>query len=251
MPTMARIQSVLEASSRYALLVLCAVGVGAQERPDPRTELPRIARELLAAVAAGDRDVWDRHLADDGVFTDERGVRRTKAELLEALQPLPAGYEGRLEPRDVEVRDLGTTAVLTFRAEENLTLHGQTVADTYFETDTYLLRDGRWQMVASHVQAEVGDPPVAEVPQAVLDRCAGVYQLAPDVRATLRRDGDHLSMERQGRPPRSLLPETERVFFTPGGWDARWIFVSDADGRVTHMLARRRGADLVWTRVEE
>ncbi|MGH9381305.1 MAG: DUF4440 domain-containing protein [Thermoanaerobaculia bacterium] len=246
---MARVQAVLEASACCFVLLLCAVGASAQERPDPRTELPRIARELLAAVATGDRAVWDRHLADDGVFTDERGVRRTKAELLEVLQPLPAGYDGRLEPRDVEVRDFGTTAVLTFRAEESLTLHGQTVADTYFETDTYLLRDGRWQMVASHVQAEVGDPPVAEVPQAALDRCAGVYQLAPDVRATLRRDGDHLVMEREGRPPQSLLPETERVFFTPEGWDARWIFVSDADGRVTRLVARRRGADLIWTRV--
>lgn len=246
---MAHVQAVRDTSARCVLLLLVAVGACAQERPDPHTELPRIARELLAAVAAGDRAVWDRHLAEDGVFTDERGTRRTKAELLEALQPLPAGYAGRLEPRDVEVRDFGTVAVLTFRAEESLTLHGQTVADTYFETDTYLLRDRRWQMVASQVQAEVGDPQVAQVPRAALDRYAGVYRLAAGVRATLRRDGDSLVMEREGRPPQPLHPETERVFFTPEGWDARWIFVSDADGRVTRLVARRRGADLIWTRV--
>jgi hypothetical protein len=229
-------------------------GAGAQvvpeARPDPQTELPRIARALLDAVATGERAIWERHLADDGVFTDERGVRRTKAELLEILQPLPAGYEGRLEPRDIAVRDFGTTAVMTFRAEEHLTLFGQSVADTYFETDTYLWRDGRWQMVASHVQAEVGDPPATEEPAAKLARYAGTYQLAPEVRLTIRRDGDQLLMERDGRPPQPLLAETGRTFFTPGGWDARWIFVLD-DGRVTHLLARRRGTDLVWTRVAE
>lgn len=218
-------------------------------RPDPHTELPRIARALLEAVATGDRSVWDRHLADDGVFTDERGMRRTKAELLDILQPLPEGYAGRLEPREVEVRDFGATAVITFRAEERVTLYGQTVADTYFETDTYLLRDGRWQMVASHVQAQVADPPASEVTEAVLDRYAGVYELAPDVRLTLRGDDGHLIMEREGRPPQHLLPETEHLFFTPGGWDARWIFIPDADGRVTRILARRRGEDLIWTRV--
>jgi hypothetical protein len=205
---------------------------------------------LLEAVATGDRSVWDRHLADDGVFTDERGVRRTKAELLDVLQPLPEGYEGTLEPRDVEVRDFGATAVVTFRAEERLTLYGQTVADTYFETDTYLLRDRRWQMVASQVQAQIADPPAIEVTEAVIDRYAGVYQLAPDVRLTLRSNDGQLIMEREGRPSQRLLPETEQLFFTPGGWDARWIFIPNADGRVTRMLARRRGEDLIWARVD-
>lgn len=204
---------------------LGAVGsAAAQEsasRPEPHTELPRIARALLDAVATGDRTVWDFHLADDGVFTDERGVRRTKAELLEVLQPLPDSYEGVLEPRDIEVRDFGTAAVVTFHAEEGLTLFGQTITDTYFETDTYLLRDGRWQMIASHVQAEVADPPAAEVPGTVLDRYTGAYRLAPEVRLTIRREDDHLIMEREGRPSQQLLAETETVFFKPGGWDAR------------------------------
>jgi hypothetical protein len=247
---MPRLQAALDAPPWFLVLVVC-VGACAPQRPDPRSELPRVARELLAAVATGDRAVWGRHLADDGVFTDERGVRRTKAELLAVFEPLPAGYAGRLEPRDVEVRDFGSTAVVTFRAEETLTLHGQTVADTYFETDTYLLREGRWQMVASQVQAEVGDPPVAKVPPTALDRFVGVYRLALDIRATVRSDGDHLWMEREGRPPQSLLPETDRVFFTPGGWDARWIFVADDSGRVDRLVARRRGADLIWTRLRE
>ncbi|MPY90332.1 MAG: DUF4440 domain-containing protein [Luteitalea sp.] len=219
--------------------------------PDPRVELPRITRELLAAVATGDREIWDRHLAEDGLFTDERGVTRTKADLLEELRPLPTGYQGKLEPRDVVVHAFGDTAVMRFRAEEHLTLFGQTIEDTYFQTNTYQLRDGRWQLIASHVQAEVGDPLRANVGSEVLDRVAGVYQLAPDVRMRIRVSDDHLVMERDGRPPQQLLPETSEVFFTPGGWDARWIVQPDAERRVERLLARRRGEDLVWTRVTE
>lgn len=44
--------------------------------------------------------------------------------------------------------------------------------------------------------------------------------------------------------------ETDTVFLTPGAPRTRKLFVRDASGRVTRMIDRRDGRDIVWTRSE-
>ena len=60
-----------------------------QTSPDSATEqeLIRVAQELLDAVASGDKAVWEKHVADDIIYTDENWRILTKKELLDSLTP--------------------------------------------------------------------------------------------------------------------------------------------------------------------
>src|SRR5215213_3872430 len=77
--------------------VFVAVPAAAQQPADSTTaQLVRISQALMDAIAPGDTATWNRYLAADGVFTDENGRTRTKAEVLAELGPLPAGYVGHI-----------------------------------------------------------------------------------------------------------------------------------------------------------
>jgi len=65
----------------------------------------------------------------------------------------------------------------------------------------------------------------------------------------IRREGDHLVVERAGREAQLLLPETGDVFFSPGRPRTRRIFMRAPDGRVSGFADRRESTDLVWTRL--
>jgi hypothetical protein len=76
-----------------------------------------------------------------------------------------------------------------------------------------------------------------------------LYSLSPATRQTIRREGDHLVVERAGREAQLLLPESGDVFFSPGRPRTRRIFMRAPDGRVSGFADRREGTDLVWTRL--
>jgi hypothetical protein len=76
-----------------------------------------------------------------------------------------------------------------------------------------------------------------------------LYSLSPATRQTIRREGDHLVVERAGRKAQLLLPESGDVFFSPGRPRTRRIFMRAPHGRVSGFADRREGTDLVWTRL--
>jgi len=91
------------------------------------------------------------------------------------------------------------------------------------------------KLAALAVGKPVVDPKVAAVDPAVLDRYVGVYKgdkIDDKLRVVVRRDGDHLTLQRSGGERWSLAAESDIRFFvkdTP----IRLVFVRDAAGRVT------------------
>jgi hypothetical protein len=77
----------------------------------------------------------------------------------------------------------------------------------------------------------------------------GRYSAAPDLTYTIRRDGDHLVGQIEGRPPTALLAEVRDVFFLSGRLRTRKIFERDKDGKIVGFVDRREGGDLVWKRI--
>jgi CubicO group peptidase (beta-lactamase class C family) len=104
-------------------------------------------------------------------------------------------------------------------------------------------------------------PPRAPLPQhkpvavdaKVLDRYVGRYAIPPDVTLTIRREGDHLSIQEsvQGNdePKQYLLPESETDFFSTSADDA-YTFKTDAKGHVTGMTLHTDGKDIPIKRVD-
>jgi CubicO group peptidase (beta-lactamase class C family) len=104
-------------------------------------------------------------------------------------------------------------------------------------------------------------PPRAPLPKhtrvavdaKVLDRYVGLYSLPPNVVETIRREGDHLSIQESvdgnSEPKQDLLPESDKDFFSTTADDA-YTFESDRNGKVIALVLHTDGKDISIKRIE-
>lgn len=203
-------------------------------------ELVRRTQELLDAVAAGDQKPWKAYYADDAIYFDEKGRRLDKTTLVADITPLPPGYIGSIRIENAKSRFYGDTAIVDYDLDESLTIHGQKLDNARFHgTDTWLRRNGRWQIVATQMLRYYADPAPGPIDPATLDRYTGTYELAPGVTRKVWREGGALWSQRGERPKEQLFPESDGVFFRKGV-EGRMLF---RDGS---LIDRRNNQDIVW-----
>jgi CubicO group peptidase (beta-lactamase class C family) len=82
----------------------------------------------------------------------------------------------------------------------------------------------------------------------ILDRYVGRYEFRPDVILTIRRSGDHLSVQENDEAPQELQPESEVDFFSTSSDDA-YTFKLDSQGHVSAMILHV-DKDLEMKRIE-
>ena len=113
---------------------------------DPIAEVRALEREWLDAYEKHDVEAMQRIVADDFTIYFEDGSMQTKADIV-AMISRGVGKPGTaFHTEDVQARSYGgNTVILTGRVVQ--TKSGS--ASRY--TDTYVKRDGRWQVVASHL----------------------------------------------------------------------------------------------------
>ena len=87
------------------------------------------------------------------------------------------------------------------------------------------------------------------VDEKVLDRYVGRYAIPPSIILTIRREGDHLSVQENDEPKQDLLPESETDFFSATADDA-YTFKRDNSGRVTALILHADGKDIPIKRIE-
>ena len=83
----------------------------------------------------------------------------------------------------------------------------------------------------------------------VLDRYVGRYQLPPNIVLTVRREGDHLSVQENDEPKQDLLPESQTDFFSTTSDDGM-TFQTDSQGRATAMILHADGKDIPIKKIE-
>jgi CubicO group peptidase (beta-lactamase class C family) len=83
----------------------------------------------------------------------------------------------------------------------------------------------------------------------VLDRYVGRYGLPPDIILTVRREGDHLTVQENDEPKQDLLPESETDFFSTVADDVM-TFQVDGQGKATGMILHADGKDIPIKRIE-
>jgi hypothetical protein len=216
---------------------------------DPTPVLRKHTQDLLDAIAIGDRAVWDRLLDPKIVYLSEAGELEDKAKLLAELVPLPTGISGHIEMSKFEVAQHGEIAVVFHADEETEDYFGHVLHAQYLNTATWRLGEGGWKLIGQQVYASLLDPPAIALPAAQLDAYVGTYALTDAIHYTIRRDGDHLVGQRDGRPPQVLQVEARDVLFVADQPRSRKIFGRDATGKVTQFADRREARDVVWPRV--
>ncbi len=204
---------------------------------------------LLDAFAPGNRTAWEQLVTRDFVYVDENGAVMQRDVFLKTLVPLPPHVSGQLSIVDYQVRFTPDVALVIHKDDERENYHGIALRAGYLTTESWLCRDRQWKLAMVHTYAEAKDPPAVTIPRKVLHDYEGRYAAAPDLSVTIRLVGDHLVIERQGRPPLLLLAETSDVLFVPGQPRIKRIFLRDSKGRITGFIDRREGEDIVWKHI--
>src|SRR5262249_54683254 len=192
-----------------------ATTVCATDIPITQDELVRRTQELYDSLVSGDQTPWKKHFADDCMFADEKGRFFDKPKLIADITPLPTGYSGTIKIENAQSRIIGNAAVLSYDADETETIFGQNLKARYHITDTWLQRNGNWQIIASQAHRYYEDPAAGKADPKKFGDFIGDYELAPGQTRSVTNEGDKLFVERKGKRE-ELLPETSELFFRKG-----------------------------------
>jgi Domain of unknown function (DUF4440)/Domain of unknown function (DUF3471) len=226
-----------------AATIVCAADV-----PIMQDELVRRTQELYDAVVSGNQAPWRKHFADDCIFADEKGRIFDKPKLIADITPLPVGYSGTIKVENAQSRIIGNTAVLSYDAHETETIFGQNLKARYHISDTWLQRNGNWQIIASQAHRYYEDPAVGKSDAKKFADFIGTYELAPGQTQSVTAEGDKLFVERKGKKE-ELLPETSDLFFRKGV-EGRILFRYAATGKVDARIDRRNNEDVIWRKTK-
>ena len=151
-------------TTRFGLFVLIFMAAcnGVLAQGGPTQEVQKLERAWLDAYEQHDTKAMDAIVAEDFTITFPNGSMQTKAQILASLKrPRPAGGSIKFHTEDVQARVYGDTVILIGRVVTQYQRDGQTASkEEQRYTDTYVKRDGRWQVVASHLSnAKSGQKP--------------------------------------------------------------------------------------------
>ena len=216
----------------------------AADAPITHDELVSRTQELYDAIVPGNQTPWRKYFADDCIFADEKGRVFDKPKLLADITPLPTGYSGTIKIENAQSRIIGSTAILSYDADERETIFGQNLKARYHVTDTWLQRDGNWQIIASQAHRYYEDPAVGKADPKKFADYIGTYEVSPGHTRFVTANGDQLFIERNGKREQ-LLPETSEIFFRKAV-EGRILFRYGASGKVDALIDRRNNEDVVW-----
>lgn len=210
-------------------------------------ELVRRTQELFDAVVPGNKEPWQKYFADDCIFADEKGRNLNKTQLVADIAPLPKGYSGTIKIAKPQGIIHGDTAILSYDLDETETIFGQKLTARYHVTDTWLQRNGAWQIASSQAMRYYEDPAVARIDPKKFAGFSGTYELAPGQTRRVFSEGENFYVERNGKREQ-LLPEGSEIFFRKGV-EGRILFRYADNGKVDALIDRRNNEDVVWRRV--
>ncbi len=122
-----------------------------------RETVLRLEEELGQALVRGDPAPADRILAKDYVGVSMDGLSETKAQAVAKMRRDSATAVEAVRLDSTTVRVYGDAALALVRGTARGRSGGQPMTVPFRNTDVFVWRDGRWQIVASHV-SQVAEP---------------------------------------------------------------------------------------------
>jgi hypothetical protein len=209
-------------------------------------QLKQLESEWLSSYLRGDKETFDRIVADDFIRTDESGKVATKTEERALVQAPPASVNASLTNEDMQVRAYENTAIVTglivSRVQASLSFKSRF-------TDTFIKRGARWQVVARHYSRVPMERTSINVDPKIYDDYVGQYEIAPNVVLDITKQGEKLMSQTPGQPKMELLPESEIEFFIKG-FTAEFVFVRDGTGRVIKLIINQEGQRVTAKRLK-
>lgn len=191
---------------------------------------------LMDGITNGDKEVWNRALDSDCAITTEDGDFLDKAKMLADIQPLPAGFSGKIKVRGLTVREIGAAAVVHYWLDETEDIFDQRLHTTYVETDIYRRAGSAWKMVAMQVTVVPRDMEAVPVDSSGFSRLVGEYAYTERAASRYRvflRDG-LLYGGKDAKSATQLIPLSPLVFHQKGSIHLM-VFVREASGAVNEV----------------
>jgi hypothetical protein len=135
-------------ASLIVVSVLSFFGQAQADTASVQQTLMQMERDLAQAQVKNDAATVDKFVADDWVGIDFEGKSITKAEYMADMRS-GASTNQSIELGPMKVRVFGHTAVVTLSDTEKSTYKGKDSSGKYVWTDVWVMRDGRWQAVAT------------------------------------------------------------------------------------------------------
>ena len=127
---------------------------GAAALSSEEREARALERRWLDAYERNDMAAMTEIVADDFTITFPDANVDTKAEILDQMRAVPPGSPAnRFHTRNTAARSYGDTVVLIGIVTVETVREGRPVRQEWAYTDTYVRRNGRWQVVASHLSS--------------------------------------------------------------------------------------------------
>lgn len=137
-----------------AVVIVFAVATIAQTPGQPKSgsveqELTKLEKEWSEAYVKHDLAALDRLEADGIVQADSDGNVFTKSEDIEEVKTGVLVVTSLVQD-EIKVHAYGDAAVVTSRSTEKGQYRGKDYRAQFRYTDTWIKKDGRWQIVAAH-----------------------------------------------------------------------------------------------------
>ena len=127
-----------------------AHGQANKELSKSEQEVRKLERAWLDAYEKRDVETMNAIVADDFTITFSDGAMQTKPQIIESLKR-PRGSSSTFITEGVQSRVYGDTVILIGLVISEWKQNDKPMTDRSRYTDTYVKRNGKWQVVASHL----------------------------------------------------------------------------------------------------
>jgi uncharacterized protein (TIGR02246 family) len=147
---------IARATALALLTIICTQMLAQKTQQQTLTKAEEEARNLerqwLDAYERHDSQAMTRIVADDFIITFPNGTMQSKLQLMQMIaNPNPTAPKMHFYTEDVKSRSYGDTVILMGRVVTEYERDGKKVKEQSRYTDTYVRRNGRWRVVASHL----------------------------------------------------------------------------------------------------
>lgn len=149
---MKRPRSILLAVFAFGLLSASAATAQTNHASNKADDVRKLERAWLDAYEKRDVAAMTAIVADDFTITFADGSVQTKPQVIESIKRA-SGPPSKFYTENVQARVYGDTVVLIGLVVSEWKQGDKTMTDRSRYTDTYVRRNGQWQVVASHLSS--------------------------------------------------------------------------------------------------